>query len=460
MKRKTFPLARAFAIVFLATALMMAFSIPAMARKCPKPSRFLPIIFVHGFSGSAAQFESQALRFASNDYPPELISAFEYDSSLTINTMTDVYNNLDRHIAKVLAETGASQVNVVGHSMGTMVMHGYLAFPWRAAKVANYVGIDGRTADAPPGGVRTLAIWAGLGTPGRQIVGAINVTIPNQTHVQVATSAESFVEMYRFFTGKEPATSDIVPEPPGQVRVAGRAVFFPLNKGVEGATVQMWEVDPDTGRRVKKKPEASCVVGADGAWGPFKAKGGCSYEFVILREGFRPHHFYMEPFIRSNFLVRLNTSPPGGIGDLLDMSDNHVNLVITRNKELWGDQGVNNDVLLVDGVNVVTPAGCAITKRTIGMFVYDWHADGVSDLSAPIPFLDALPFLTGIDLVVPAAEPPDRTISVVLVPRGGGGRTQVINVLNWASSNHAVTVMFNDFLQDVNTWVEYVQSMR
>ncbi|MBC7253913.1 MAG: alpha/beta hydrolase [Actinobacteria bacterium] len=339
-------------------------------------------------------------------------------------------------------------------------MHGYLAFPERAAKVANYVNIDGRTAAAPPGGVRTLAIWAGLGTPGRQIVGAINVTIPNQTHVQVATSAESFVEMYRFFTGKEPATSDIVPEPPGRVRVAGRAVFFPLNKGVEGATVQMWEVDPATGRRAKKKPEASFVVGADGAWGPFKAKGGRSYEFVILREGFRPHHFYMEPFIRSDYLVRLNTSPPGGIGDLLDVSDNHVNLVIIRNKELWGDQGVNNDVLLVQGINVVTPAGCAITKRTIGMFVYDWHADGVSDLSTPIPFLHALPFLTGIDLVVPAAEPPDRTVSMVLVPRGGGGRTQVINVPNWASSGHAVTVMFNDFRQDVNTWVEYAQSMR
>ena len=29
----------------------------------------LPIVFVHGFSGSAAQYETQALRFASNDYP-------------------------------------------------------------------------------------------------------------------------------------------------------------------------------------------------------------------------------------------------------------------------------------------------------------------------------------------------------------------------------------------------------
>ncbi|WP_287152604.1 alpha/beta fold hydrolase [Candidatus Solincola tengchongensis] len=451
---------KCLAAVLLAAALMLALSMPTAAGRCMPTDRLYPIIFVHGGSGSAAQFESQAMRFASNGYPPELITAFEYDSSFTINTMADVYNRLDEHIARVMAETGAPKVNVLGHSLGTTVMHGYLAYPERAAKVANYVNIDGRTAAAPPGGVRTLAIWAGMGTPGREIVGAINVTIPGQTHVQVATSAESFAEMYRFFTGEEPATTEIIPQPRGQVRVAGRAVFFPLNAGVEGATVQMWEVDPATGRRMRKKPDASCVVGADGAWGPFKAKGGSSYEFVILREGFRAHHFYTEPLIRSDYLVRLNTSPPGGVGDLLDTSDRHANLVITRNKELWGDQGTNNDVLLVDGVNVVTPAGCALTKRTIGMFVYDWHADGASDRSAPIPFLHSLPFLTGVDLFVPAADPPDRTISLVLFPRGGGGRTQVVNVPAWASSGHAVTVMFNDFRQDANTWVEYVRALR
>lgn len=455
MRRKPF---RMIALVLLLVVFLLPFSAAAVAKDIKPIQNVNPIIFVHGTFGSAAQFESQAMRFTSNGYPADYITACEYDSSFTINTMDDVYAKIDQHIADVMAKTGATQVDVLGHSLGTTVMHGYLAFPNRAANIAHYVNIDGRTALAPPGGVPTLAIWSGLGTPGRQIVGAINVTIPNQTHVQVATSSESFVEMFRFFTGKDPATSSIIPEPQDQVRLAGRAVDFPQNKGVEGATVEMWEVDAATGMRTKKKPADTCVVGADGAWGPFKAKGGWSYEFVILREGARIHHFYSEPLIRSDYLVRLNTSPPGGVGDYMDISNNHSNLVLTRNKELWGDQGVNNDILTINGVNVVTAAGCPITKMVIGMFVYDRYADRVSNLSAPIPLFNALPFLTGIDLFIPGAEPPNGRISVVLIPRGGSGKTQVVNFPNWASSKHTITVMLNDFRQDINTWVDYVQA--
>ena len=40
--------------------------------------------------------------------------------------------------------------------------------------------------------------------------GAQNVTIPNQTHVQTCTSAQSFVEYYKFLTGRRPG-SDISP---------------------------------------------------------------------------------------------------------------------------------------------------------------------------------------------------------------------------------------------------------
>ena len=37
--------------------------------KVPTPANIKPIIFVHGFAGSAAQFESQAMRFTTNGYP-------------------------------------------------------------------------------------------------------------------------------------------------------------------------------------------------------------------------------------------------------------------------------------------------------------------------------------------------------------------------------------------------------
>jgi len=449
-------------ILFIALALALALVFPyaTSADTGPEPPPGVgPIIFVHGMSGSALQFESQALRFASNGWPASYLFAFEYDTGIPdVEGSTARMARLDAFIDDVLVETGADKVYLMGHSRGTSESFAYLADPAHAAKIAKYVNIDGRTADALPGGVPTLAIWAGTGTPGREIVGATNVVLPGQYHVQSATSAEAFAAMYEFLTGEAPATTDVVPQPPGQVELAGRAVFFPQNIGVGDATIEIWEVDGDTGFRKYEEPEATYTLSGsgyyDGAWGPFQANGLKYYEIVIVREGFRPHHFYFEPFMRSDYLIRLNTSPPGGVGDYLDRSPNHSNLVITRDKELRSDPGCVNDIIEVNGDNVlqaVTP----ITKSLVGLFVYDYHADGVSNLLFPT-WLHMLPFLTGIDLYLPAADPPDGTISVVLTPRDGGGKTQVVNVPNWASSEDAISVRFTDYLQEIDSWPEYV----
>jgi pimeloyl-ACP methyl ester carboxylesterase len=449
-------------ILFIALVLVLALVVPSAvyAKGCPKlPSYVKPIVFVHGMSGSALQFESQALRFVSNGWPASYLFAFEYDTSIPdVEGSTARIARLDAFIDDVLAETGTDKVYLMGHSRGTSESFAYLADPAHAAKIAKYVNIDGRTADALPGGVPTLAIWAGTGTPGREIVGATNIVLPGQYHVQSATSPEAFAAMYEFFTDKPPLTTDVLPEPPGLVRLAGRAVFFPQNIGVGDATIEIWEVDGDTGFRKHKKPEATYTVSGsgyyNGAWGPFKANGRKYYEIVIVREGFRPHHFYFEPFMRSDYLIRLNTSPPGGVGDYLDQSPNHSNLVITRDKELRSDPGEINDIIDVDGDNVlqaVTP----ITKSLVGLFVYDYHADGVSDLTQPT-WLHMLPFLTGIDLYLPAADPPDGSISVALTPRDGDGKIQVVNVPNLASSKHAMSVRFNDYLQEFDSWRGYI----
>jgi len=226
-----------------------------------------PMIFVHGGAGSGAQFESQALRFTSNGYPQQFVDVLEYDSTFSVNTREQVLANLDALIATVKARTGRNRVDVLGHSLGTTLMHEYLATPARAANVRKYVNIDGRTATAPPGGVPTLAIWAGRGTAGREITGAENVTIPNQTHVQVATSAESFKPMYRFFTGNR-ALRDISPE--RWITLSGRAQLFPQNTGVGDRTLEVWEVSGRTGQRKCNRPLARVDVAADGSWGPVR----------------------------------------------------------------------------------------------------------------------------------------------------------------------------------------------
>jgi pimeloyl-ACP methyl ester carboxylesterase len=409
-----------------------------------------PMIFVHGGAGSGAQFETQAMRFASNGYPPRFVRVMDYNSLDASNP--EIPLRMDQLVASLLLESGADRVDVLGHSLGTRLMQSYLADPTRAANVAHYVNIDGLAADALPGGVPTLALWA-ENNAGREIVGARNVYILDQAHVEIATSREAFAEMFAFFNdGEQPTTLDILPQRSEALEVAGRAVHFPQNDGVPEGTLEIYRIDPETGYRLDEAPEATYPLAGDGAWGPFDAAHGASYEMVIVRRPQdRLHHFYMQPLIRSDYLIRLNTSPPeGGLAALVEQSDDATAFVITRYKEWWGDRGDANDTLEIDGTNILNPATSPGSNNSIGVFAYDAGTDGASDLTQPIGALFALPFLTGVDLFVAASIPPDRTISVINAPRGDTSRLQVVNVPNWASSRHAVSIHFHDFVPNAH----------
>jgi pimeloyl-ACP methyl ester carboxylesterase len=166
-----------------------------------------PVIFVHGFAGSGAQFDSQQMRLTSNGYPERYIFVFEYDSPLYAARLASkgpipqehvLFAQMDRLIAHVKTVTHHRKVDLLAHSLGTPLMQDYLnSSRQRAANVAHYVNIDGATANHPPGGVPTLALWGTKGPisqpPGRRIKGAKNVDIPDSSHVQTATSPRSFI---------------------------------------------------------------------------------------------------------------------------------------------------------------------------------------------------------------------------------------------------------------------------
>jgi pimeloyl-ACP methyl ester carboxylesterase len=403
-----------------------------------------PVIFVHGFAGSGSQFEAQAMRLTSNGYSPDDVVAHEYDSLFGIETQSDVLARLDALIAEMKAQTGSDQVDLLGHSLGTGLMQAYLTSdPARAANVAHYVNLDGAQAGAPPGGVPTLAVW-GAGDPSRQVVGATNVYFPDQTHVQVVTSSETFVEIYRFFNDADPIANEIVRQPAGQVTIAGRAVKFISNESVVDAQLDIYETEQSTGERTSGTPAFSKELTGDATWGPFNVNPSSTYEFVLTR-GEDVHHLYFQPFPRTNHMVRLLTSDPGvGLDALWEKSANHTNLAIVRNKEWWGDQGSSNDILEVNGINVINAATAPQSKRAVGVFVYDAGVDGVTNTDVPIPVFFGLPFLTAIDVNLAAATPPDGTISIAATPRGGQG-VETINVPNWASSTDSVSVQFHDF---------------
>lgn len=440
-----------FSTVITLSITLLLISLPAFAgygnQKGKKAFPHNPVIFIHGSSGSASQFESQAMRFMSNGYPKDHVYAMEYDSSANpyVYWPTVAYPRLDALIAQVLETTGKTQVDLMGHSMGTFVSQYYLnSSPARAAKVAHYVNIDGKPASALPGGVNTMALWAGITyNPATSVVaGALNVVIDNQTHVQVCTSAESFSEMYTFFTGTAPQTTKVVPETLGLIEIAGRACLFPENIGVDGATLEIYKISHRTGKRLSKRPRAVFNIGEDGNFGPFSARAGERFEFVIVRDG-QDHHFYKDSFLRSDYFVRLNTSRVGeGMGAYMDTHPDQVNLIISRDKEFWGERPLEKDILAINGVDVINEVTGEFVNRTNVVYVYDQNADGVSYIDEPLEFFHSVSFMTGVDLFVPT-----DMVRITVIPRGGSGKMQNLNIPGWPSDYHRISVQFNDFVQ-------------
>src|SRR5438309_202416 len=273
-----------------------------------------PVLFVHGFESAGSNFASQAMRFESNGYAPSWVAEIDYNSSAAVGNKTEVDRQIDEAIATLKQRTGKSQVDLIGHSEGTSVSYSYLTEGEKAAErranVAAYVNMDGQEENP---GVRTLALWAERSGPtgpeGRHMEGAENVTMADMTHVQSSTSAQSFQQMFKFFRGKLPQ-HDLVPQK--SIQLAGKALEFPQNSGLAGDTVQIWPLNSE-GVRTTKTPLASFTITdastGGGAWGPVAAKAGVRYEFALVKPG-KTLHIYMEPFVRSDYAIRLLGSLP------------------------------------------------------------------------------------------------------------------------------------------------------
>ncbi len=161
-------------------------------------------------------------------------------------------------------------------------------------------------------------------------------------------------------------------------------------------------------------------------------------------------HFYFEPFSRSDHFLRLNSSPPGqGIDAFVPKDPQRTNLVITRQREFWGDQGAASDVLTIDGLNVAVPSISPRVGVNLALFAHDDGLDGVTDLDKGPPFpFNFLTFLTAADVAIQASPDASGTVAVGDDPRGSG-RVSVVNVPNWPSVTDRVTVQFRDDDQEI-----------
>jgi len=402
----------------------------------------LPIVFVHGFAGSAQQYESQAMRYVANGYPQDRILAYDHDGAGV--DIAGYADGVDEVVDEALEKFGVDQVYLVGHSRGTTVSSTYLSDPARAAKVAKYVAIDGAPC---PDVVPCLA-------PTQE-------NNPGQAHVEVATSPESFAMQYEFLVGEAPEVTEIVPQR-DPVVLSGRAVNFPANTGREGATLDIWAVDADTGARTEDDPHASFELDANGDWGPVDVESGGHYEYALSAPGSEvTHHLYLQPYVRSSALVRLLSSEPDGPTRMnTNTGDDHSSVIAIRMQEWYAADdedlpGDQRDVLEIttsspgqpetETVNAVVDH---VGNGGIGIHIHDDAATPGRTTTAALPYFSEQPFQSGVDLFMPASAEGDGTITVINYPRGDRDNPQTINVPNWPSSRHAISVVFTDYPVD------------
>jgi triacylglycerol lipase len=106
-----------------------------------------PVIFVHGFGSSASQWTGVMSQFRSRGYASTDLSAISYNSQVGIQVSA---RTLEQEVTRVLARTGAAKVDIVSHSMGSMVAKTCIIIGGCKGRTAHWntiSGVDNGTAN-------------------------------------------------------------------------------------------------------------------------------------------------------------------------------------------------------------------------------------------------------------------------------------------------------------------------
>ena len=361
---------------FLASTLALGLAACASG---PSMTEYPPIVFVHGNGDSAALWQSTLWRFESNGWPRERLHAIDLPYPLARDidarpqpgrtSTAEHMAYLKAQVEQVLRASGAPQVVLVANSRGGYAVRNYIRNGGGDRTVSHAIlggtpnhGVWHAMPDMPEGSefagagpflqalnapvnaagdevagpVQWLTIrsdrndkyaqpdgvWLGKrGVPtgvtftGPELKGATNVVIPGLDHRETAFSPAAFAAMFRFLTGRAPATLAIVPEDrvvlSGEVNGLGLSSTDPAsgnfanNLPLPGARLEIYATDPASGER-RGGPVHAQVIGPDGRWGPLRVQPATAHEFVLAAPGYATTHIYRSPFPRSSSIVNLH----------------------------------------------------------------------------------------------------------------------------------------------------------
>lgn len=100
-----------------------------------------PVILVHGLFGSPSNWDQVVVALKQAGYTDDELFTFGYNSTYQSNVTTA--EKLAAKVDQVLAETGASEVDIVGHSMGSLNSRYCIKYDGCAGKVSDWVSLAG-----------------------------------------------------------------------------------------------------------------------------------------------------------------------------------------------------------------------------------------------------------------------------------------------------------------------------
>jgi len=327
---------------------------------------------------------------------------------------------------------------------------------------------DGGTAPTAPvtqlSGMCSVAPDAGAAGAGADDAGAaeggasgdggagctlVQYTFVNQDHFAVAASHGTFLQVYKYLTGKEPQYTEAqCGDDP--VTIEGLAETFADNQPVGGKI----EVRQVTTARAAGPPEQTITPDSVGHF-VAQVSRNVFYEFKGYdAKGSLLGYTYFTPFKRSNRLVTFLTPASSTDGSLVGKSvAAETTDKLTRSPgsvtlyARWAGGAFRHDLgatLTVDGNQVLTsdnapaPQPGNLLGGVVGLFFEDKNMNGKSDLG----LVDSAPFIAFTDVSIDATTP--SLVSLSLTPGAEDpsimGNTAIIS--NWPSSQVFLGVFF------------------
>jgi triacylglycerol lipase len=101
-----------------------------------------PILFVHGWSESASAWNTMIANFEKDGYAKSELSAYSYNTSNSNKTTAE--NEVKSRVEALKKATGATKVDIVAHSMGSLNSRWYIKFvAGGEANVDDWVSLGG-----------------------------------------------------------------------------------------------------------------------------------------------------------------------------------------------------------------------------------------------------------------------------------------------------------------------------